>query len=110
MSVPHDLKPHVLLYWESQFRFPTREEPLQATVQEQGSRAIMLVKHLLYTEKYTIEAPASHRALPPHRGLRSVAAARSSESRPGAALALGEIAPARGKPAAPRPEQDPNPR
>jgi len=52
-----DLKPHVLRYWESQF------PPLNPSKNRSGNRVyvrkeiklILLVKHLLYTEKYTIE-------------------------------------------------------
>jgi DNA-binding transcriptional MerR regulator len=51
------LKPHVLRYWESQFRF------LNTAKNRSGNRVysrkevelILLVKHLLYTEKYTID-------------------------------------------------------
>src|SRR3989442_1647179 len=72
MSVPHpvqeffsigevcqrtDLKPHVLRYWESQFRFlnPAKNRSGNRVYQRREIELIMLVKHLLYTEKYTIE-------------------------------------------------------
>jgi DNA-binding transcriptional MerR regulator len=51
------LKPHVLRYWETQFR------PLQPSKNRAGNRVyrppeielILLVKHLLYKERFTIE-------------------------------------------------------
>src|SRR5438874_4233507 len=53
-----DLKPHVLRYWESQFRFlnPAKNRSGNRVYQRREIELIMLVKHLLYTEKYTIEA------------------------------------------------------
>jgi DNA-binding transcriptional MerR regulator len=52
-----DLKPHVLRYWESQFRFlnPSKNRSGNRVYQRREIELIMLVKHLLYTEKYTIE-------------------------------------------------------
>jgi DNA-binding transcriptional MerR regulator len=52
-----DLKPHVLRYWESQFRFlnPAKNRSGNRVYQRREVELIMLVKHLLYTEKYTIE-------------------------------------------------------
>jgi DNA-binding transcriptional MerR regulator len=75
-----DLKPHVLRYWESQFRFlnPAKNRSGNRVYQRREIELIMLVKHLLYTEKYTIEGarariehyrrtgelkPAAHEAL-----------------------------------------------
>lgn len=51
------LRPHVLRYWESQFRFlsPTKNRSGNRVYQRREVDLIMLVKHLLYTEKYTIE-------------------------------------------------------
>ena len=51
------LKPHVLRYWESQFRFlnPAKNRSGNRVYQRREIELIMLVKHLLYTEKYTIE-------------------------------------------------------
>ena len=51
------LKPHVLRYWESQFRFlsPTKNRSGNRVYQRREVDLIMLVKHLLYSEKYTIE-------------------------------------------------------
>jgi DNA-binding transcriptional MerR regulator len=52
-----DLKPHVLRYWESQFRFlsPAKNRAGNRVYRAREVELIMLVKHLLYTEKYTIE-------------------------------------------------------
>ena len=75
-----DLKPNVLRYWESQFRFlnPAKNRSGNRVYQRREIELIMLVKHLLYTEKYTIEGarqkidlyrksgelkPEAHRAL-----------------------------------------------
>jgi DNA-binding transcriptional MerR regulator len=51
------LKPHVLRYWESQFRFlnPAKNRSGNRVYQRREIELIVLVKHLLYTEKYTIE-------------------------------------------------------
>ncbi|HTC24933.1 MAG TPA: MerR family transcriptional regulator [Gemmatimonadales bacterium] len=52
-----DLKPHVLRYWESQFRFlnPAKNRSGNRVYKAREVELIMLVKHLLYNEKYTIE-------------------------------------------------------
>jgi DNA-binding transcriptional MerR regulator len=52
-----DLKPHVLRYWESQFRFlnPAKNRSGNRVYQRREVELIMLVKHLLYAEKYTID-------------------------------------------------------
>ncbi len=52
-----DLKPHVLRYWESQFRFlnPAKNRAGNRAYQRREIELILLVKQLLYTEKYTIE-------------------------------------------------------
>lgn len=51
------LKPHVLRYWESQFRFlnPAKNRSDNRVYQRREIELITLVKHLLYTEKFTIE-------------------------------------------------------
>lgn len=51
------LKPHVLRYWESQFRFlsPAKNRSGNRVYQRREIELIMLVKHLLYAEKYTID-------------------------------------------------------
>src|SRR5205814_8220271 len=50
-------KPPVLRYWESQLRFmnPPKNRSGNRVYQRREIELIMLVKHLLYTEKYTIE-------------------------------------------------------
>lgn len=52
-----ELKPHVLRYWESQFKFlrPAKNRSGNRVYQRREVELILLVKHLLYTEKYTIE-------------------------------------------------------
>lgn len=52
-----DLKPHVLRYWESQFRFlsPAKNRSGNRVYQRREIELIHLVKQLLYVEKYTID-------------------------------------------------------
>jgi DNA-binding transcriptional MerR regulator len=52
-----DLKPHVLRYWETQFKFlsPAKNRSGNRVYQRREVELIQLVKHLLYTEKYTID-------------------------------------------------------
>jgi DNA-binding transcriptional MerR regulator len=52
-----ELKPHVLRYWESQFRFlnPANNRSGNRVYKGREVELIMLVKHLLYTEKFTID-------------------------------------------------------
>ena len=47
----------MLRYWESQFRFlnPAKNRSGNRVYQRREIELILLVKHLLYTEKYTIE-------------------------------------------------------
>jgi DNA-binding transcriptional MerR regulator len=73
-----DLKPHVLRYWESQFRFlsPAKNRSGNRVYQRREVELIMLVKHLLYTEKYTIDG--ARQKIEDHRksgDLRAVARA-----------------------------------
>ena len=51
------LKPHVLRYWESQFRFvhPAKNRSGNRVYQRRDVELIMLIKQLLYVEKYTID-------------------------------------------------------
>lgn len=51
------LKPHVLRYWETQFKFlnPAKNRSGNRVYQRREIELVMLVKHLLYTEKFTIE-------------------------------------------------------
>jgi DNA-binding transcriptional MerR regulator len=76
-----DLKPHVLRYWESQFRFlnPAKNRSGNRVYQRREIELIMLVKHLLYTEKYTIEGARQ----------RIEHFRRTGELKPAARLALG---------------------
>ena len=52
-----ELKPHVLRYWESQFRFlnPAKNRSGNRVYQRREVELIQLGKHLLYTEKNTID-------------------------------------------------------
>src|SRR5687767_14223021 len=52
-----ELKPHVLRYWESQFKFlhPAKNRSGNRVYQRREVELIMLVKQLLYAEKYTID-------------------------------------------------------
>ncbi|MFN2635830.1 MAG: MerR family transcriptional regulator [Gemmatimonadaceae bacterium] len=52
-----DLKPHVLRYWESQFKFlhPAKNRSGNRVYQRKEIELVMLVKQLLYAEKYTID-------------------------------------------------------
>lgn len=76
-----DLKPHVLRYWESQFRFlnPAKNRSGNRVYQRKEIELIMLVKHLLYTEKYTIDG--ARQKIDEHR--------RGGDLKPTARTALG---------------------
>jgi len=52
-----ELKPHVLRYWESQFRVlsPAKNRSGNRVYTRREVEFVLLVKHLLYTEKFTIE-------------------------------------------------------
>jgi len=51
------LKPHVLRYWESTFKFlnPAKNRSGNRVYQRREVELVVLVKHLLYVEKYTID-------------------------------------------------------
>ena len=51
------LKPHVLRYWETQFDVlnPTKNRAGNRVYRAKEIEVVLLVKHLLYEEKYTIE-------------------------------------------------------
>lgn len=51
------LKPHVLRYWENQFEVltPTKNRAGNRVYRPKDIELVLLVKHLLYEEKYTIE-------------------------------------------------------
>jgi DNA-binding transcriptional MerR regulator len=76
-----DLKPHVLRSWESQFRFlnPAKNRSGNRVYQRKEIELIMLVKNLLYTEKYTIDG--ARQKIDEHR--------RAGELKPAARAALG---------------------
>ena len=52
-----ELRPHVLRYWESQFKFlnPAKNRSGNRVYQRREVELVLLVKHLLYVEKYTID-------------------------------------------------------
>ena len=52
-----ELKPHVLRYWESQFRVlsPAKNRSGNRVYTRREVEFVQLIKHLLYTEKYTID-------------------------------------------------------
>jgi len=52
-----DLKPHVLRYWEGQFPAlsPSKNRSGNRVYRRKEIKLILLVKHLLYKEKYTID-------------------------------------------------------
>ena len=99
-----DLKPHVLRYWESQFKFlnPAKNRSGNRVYQRREIELILLVRSLLYDEKYTIEG--ARQKVEEHRksgGLRSAARAalddetiRSLERELRAILAILESQPA----------------
>ena len=51
------LKPHVLRYWESQFEVlhPSKNRAGNRVYRSKDIELVLLVKHLLYEEKYTID-------------------------------------------------------
>jgi DNA-binding transcriptional MerR regulator len=70
------LKAHVLRYWESQFRFlsPAKNRSGNRVYTRREVEFVLLVKHLLYTEKYTIDG--ARQKVEEHRkggGVRSAA-------------------------------------
>ena len=52
-----DLKPHVLRYWETQFPVlrPAKNQAGNRVYRRKEIKLIQLLRHLLYTERYTIE-------------------------------------------------------
>jgi DNA-binding transcriptional MerR regulator len=52
-----ELKPHVIRYWESQFSSlnPSKNQAGNRVFRRREIKLIQLIRHLLYTEKYTIE-------------------------------------------------------
>ena len=51
------LKPHVLRYWESQFRIlqPGKNQAGNRVYRPREIKVVVLLKHILYTRKFTIE-------------------------------------------------------
>ena len=100
-----ELKPHVLRYWEGQFRFlhPAKNRSGNRVYSRREVELILLVKHLLYTEKYTIEGARQkldqQRRSGELRGVARAALARETieavERELGAILRLLEAAPPR---------------
>jgi len=74
-----DLKPHVLRYWESQFRIlsPAKNRSGNRVYARREVELVLLVKHLLYTEKFTIDG-ARQRLEQQKRSGELRAAARSA--------------------------------
>jgi DNA-binding transcriptional MerR regulator len=75
-----ELKPHVLRYWESQFKVlsPAKNRSGNRVYSRREVELILLVKHLLYTEKYTIDG--ARQKLDAHR--------KGGDLRPAARAAL----------------------
>ena len=63
------LKPHVLRYWESQFEVlhPTKNRAGNRVFRPKEIELILLVKHLLYEKKFTIDG-ARQRLLDMRKG------------------------------------------
>ncbi|MBA2627480.1 MAG: MerR family transcriptional regulator [Gemmatimonadales bacterium] len=107
-----DLKPHVLRYWESQFRFlnPAKNRSGNRVYKAREVELIMLVKHLLYTEKFTIEG-ARQRVDQYRRSGELKTAARQAlafETVQELRVGLEEVAAVLdGRPVAPRPTPEP---
>jgi DNA-binding transcriptional MerR regulator len=77
-----DLKPHVLRYWETQFRVlsPAKNRSGNRVYARREVELILFVKNLLYAEKYTIEG--ARQRLEAHRkGGELRAAARAALAR-----------------------------
>jgi DNA-binding transcriptional MerR regulator len=64
------LKPHVLRYWETQFRVlnPAKNRSGNRVYARREVELVLLVKHLLYTEKYTVDG--ARQKLDEHRRAR----------------------------------------
>jgi len=56
------LKPHVLRYWEGQFELlrPTKNRAGNRVYRPREVELILLLKHLLYDRKYTIDGARQH--------------------------------------------------
>src|SRR3989338_1524717 len=51
------LEPYVLRYWESEFDIikPSKSNKNQRVYRQEDVKKILLIKHLLYSERYSIE-------------------------------------------------------
>lgn len=77
-----ELKPHVLRYWETQFRVlsPAKNRSGNRVYARREVELVLLVKHLLYTEKYTVDG--ARQKLDEHRRGRALrGAARQALAR-----------------------------
>lgn len=77
-----ELKPHVLRYWESQFSIlnPSKNRSGNRVYQRKEIQLLLLVKHLLYDERFTIEGAKQ----------KITQLRRTGELRSAAAAALGQ--------------------
>ena len=76
------LKPHVLRYWETQFEVlhPTKNRAGNRVFRPKEVELILLVKHLLYDEKFTIDG-ARQRLLDMRKGGEISASAKDVTGR-----------------------------
>jgi DNA-binding transcriptional MerR regulator len=74
-----DVKPYVLRYWESEFRWmaPAKSRSKQRLYRQKDIEVIQLIKRLLYEERYTIAGA--------QRKLRELGVARALDAPPEAA-------------------------
>ena len=77
-----DLKPHVLRYWETQFELlhPTKNRAGNRVFRPKDIELILLVKHLLYQKKFTIDG-ARQRLLDMRKGGEIVEGAKEVVNR-----------------------------
>ena len=82
-----DLKPYVLRYWESEFPSirPQKSSSGQRVYRRSDVDTIIMIKHLLYEEKYSIEGARKRL-----KELRREAALKESQSHPSAAPVLSD--------------------
>ncbi|MGI9628542.1 MAG: MerR family transcriptional regulator [Longimicrobiales bacterium] len=76
------LKAHVLRYWESQFQVvsPTKNRAGNRVYKSKDIETLLLVKHLLYDRRYTIEG--ARKELKGLRGGKKLSEARSANAEP----------------------------
>ena len=76
------LKPHVLRYWESQFELlhPTKNRAGNRVFRPKEIELVLLVKHLLYEKKFTIDG-ARQRLLDMRKGGEIPESGKSAASR-----------------------------